>query len=77
MLIVYRYNYVLAASFPSAIAIIAVIIFFGLEIPKGGLSIDWWGNNVVDLGCEGEGGCPLIAELPAQGYFGPPQGQFT
>ena len=72
-----RYNYVLASAFPTGIAVSAVIIFFALQIPKGGLSIDWWGNNVVGLGCDGQGGCPLYSDLPEQGYFGPPQGQFN
>jgi hypothetical protein len=73
----YRYNYVLASAFPTGIAFSAVVIFFALQIPKGGLSIDWWGNTVTALGCEGESGCPLYANLPDAGYFGAPKGQFT
>ncbi|ORX40104.1 OPT oligopeptide transporter protein-domain-containing protein [Kockovaella imperatae] len=64
-----KYNYVLASAFPTGIAVSAVIIFFALEIPKGGLSIDWWGNTVNNAGCEGEYGC-LLLKVPESGYFG-------
>ena len=65
-----------SASFSCGVAVTATIVFFALYIPKGGISIDWWGNNVVSLGCDGAGGCPLL-ELPDVGYFGPPKGSFT
>lgn len=71
-----KYNYVLASSFPTGIAVTAVIIFFALQIPKGGLEIDWWGNNVVNEGCDGAGGCPLL-DIPDVGYFGPAPGFYT
>ena len=73
-----KYNYVLAASFPAGIAISALVIFFALSIPKGGLSIDWWGNNYPYEGCDGLGGCPNLV-VPDVGYFGaaPGSGQFT
>ena len=71
-----KYNFVLAASFPAGIAISAVVIFFALEIPRGGLAITWWGNTVVEGGCGV--GCPRL-DLPEAGYFGaaPGSGQFT
>jgi len=72
-----KYNYVLAASFPCGIAVSAIIIFFALDIPKGGLSVTWWGNTVSYEGCEGAGGCPLLTVPADPGYFGPPQGSFT
>lgn len=72
-----KYNYVLASAFPTGIAVAAIIIFFALEIPKGGLELNWWGNTVNNVGCEGDGGCPLYPDLPAQGYFGPAKGFFT
>lgn len=73
-----KYNYVVAAAFPAAIAIAGVIIFFGLQIPKGGIEVDWWGNNVVGTGCDGAGGCPRL-DIPEAGYFGdaPGSGKFT
>jgi hypothetical protein len=70
-----KYNFVVAAAFPAGIAIAAVVIFFALQLPAGGLKIDWWGNNVVGAGCDG--GCPLL-EIPEIGYFGdaPGSGNF-
>jgi hypothetical protein len=70
-----KYNYIVAAAFPAGIAIAAVVIFFALQLPAGGLSIDWWGNSVVGEGCDG--GCPLL-DIPDVGYFGdaPGSGKF-
>ena len=70
-----KYNFVVAAAFPAGIAIAAVVIFFALQLPAGGLAIDWWGNSVVGAGCDG--GCPLL-EIPEIGYFGdaPGSGKF-
>jgi hypothetical protein len=50
-------------------------MFFVLQLPKGGVVIDWWGNNVVALGCEGQGGCPNLP-IPDVGYFGPAPGEY-
>ncbi|ORY23682.1 OPT oligopeptide transporter protein-domain-containing protein [Naematelia encephala] len=71
-----KWNYVISAAFSTGIAIAAIIMFFALEMPKGGFSIDWWGNNVVALGCEGEGGCARLP-MPDAGYFGPAPGTYT
>lgn len=72
-----KYNYVIAAAFPTGIAVTAVIVFFGLEIPKGGIAVTWWGNTVSYQGCEGAGGCPRLVPSNVTGYFGPPLGTFT
>jgi hypothetical protein len=73
-----KYNYVLAAAFPCGIAVTAVIIFFGLEVPHGGISLDWWGNTVTYEGCDGQGGCPLLnATALPKGYFGADMGNYT
>lgn len=67
-----KYNYVLSASFSSAIAIAAIIIFFGLQFT--GKTVDWWGNNVSFQGCEGT---PCVTHTLADGeYFGPRIGEF-
>lgn len=69
-----KYNYVLAASFSSAVAFSAIIIFFAVKYhPK---PISWWGNDVLDLGVEGgEGQQTLLnATSVAGGYFGPRKG---
>ncbi|KAK8845358.1 OPT family small oligopeptide transporter [Kwoniella newhampshirensis] len=71
-----KWNYVISAAFSCGIAIAGLFIFFALELPKGGLSIDWWGNNVVGLGCEGAGGCPRLP-VPDVGYFGPAPGSYS
>ncbi|WVQ66274.1 OPT family small oligopeptide transporter [Kwoniella botswanensis] len=71
-----KWNYVVGAGFSTGIALSGLFIFFALQIPKGGtLSIDWWGNNVVNLGCEGQGGCPRL-DIPEVGYFGPAPGTY-
>ena len=65
-----KYNYVLAASWMAGIALAAIVIFFGLEIPA--VSIDWWGNTVSYTGCE-DTACTRL-EVPDIGYFGPAPG---
>lgn len=70
-----KYNYVVAAAFPAGIAICALVIFFCLSIPHGGIDIEWWGNTVTGLGCEGQGGCPRLP-IPERGYFGDAPGTF-
>jgi hypothetical protein len=73
-----KYNYVIAAAFPAGIAISTIVIFFALEIPKGGtLGITWWGNTVVAEGCEATGGCPRFSTLPDIGYFGADPGHYS
>ncbi|KZV69639.1 OPT superfamily oligopeptide transporter [Peniophora sp. CONT] len=71
-----KWNYVISAAFSCGIALCGLFIFFALELPKGGLSIDWWGNDVTALGCEGAYGCPRLP-VPDVGYFGPAPGAFT
>ncbi|WVW83737.1 OPT family small oligopeptide transporter [Kwoniella bestiolae CBS 10118] len=71
-----KWNYVISAAFSCGIALSGLFIFFTLQIPKGGnIAIDWWGNNVVNLGCEGQGGCPRL-DIPEVGYFGPAPGDY-
>ncbi|KAK4687087.1 hypothetical protein P7C73_g3042, partial [Tremellales sp. Uapishka_1] len=72
-----KYNYIIAAAFPAGIAFSALVIFFALEIPKGGLSIDWWGNSITAAGCEGLGGCPDLVVPVDPGYFGGAPGSFA
>lgn len=67
-----KYNYVISAGFSSAIAISGLVIFFAVQWSN--FSIDWWGNNVPYLGCEGAA-CTLL-EIPDVGYFGPGPGEF-
>ncbi|ORY63916.1 OPT oligopeptide transporter protein-domain-containing protein [Pseudomassariella vexata] len=67
-----KYNFVLSASFSSAIAIAAIIIFFSLQWT--GVELSWWGNDVVSQGCEGTA-CTLMT-LNEGEYFGPRLGTF-
>lgn len=69
-----KYNFVLSASFSSGIAIAAIIIFFGLQW-NGDIAIDWWGNNVVSQGCEGD--YCLRYTLADGESFGPGVGEFS
>ncbi|RYP84689.1 hypothetical protein DL769_001123 [Monosporascus sp. CRB-8-3] len=67
-----KYNFVLSASFSSAIAIAAIVIFFLLQLPE--IELNWWGNEIVERGCEGE---PCLLKTIAEGeYFGPRIGEF-
>nr|XP_031859239.1 OPT family small oligopeptide transporter [Kwoniella shandongensis]KAA5526311.1 OPT family small oligopeptide transporter [Kwoniella shandongensis] len=68
-----KYNYVLAAAWMTAIALAAIVIFFGLQIPA--IELDWWGNSAYAQGCEGVA-CPRL-EVPEVGYFGPEPGSGT
>jgi len=67
-----KYNFVLSAAFSSGIAIAAIVMFFSVQWT--GQSLDWWGNNVVSQGCEGDA-C-LLYELADGETFGPPAGSW-
>lgn len=67
-----RFNYIIPAAFSCGIAISSIIMFFALAIPEK--EIDWWGNRVISLGCEGKP-CPRLP-IPEKGYFGPDPGTF-
>ncbi|PSS37094.1 hypothetical protein PHLCEN_2v1060 [Hermanssonia centrifuga] len=41
-----RYNYVLAAALDAGVAFGAIFVFLFTSLPKGGLTLDWWGNTV-------------------------------
>ena len=67
-----KYNFVLSASFSSAIAIAAIFIFFCFQLPE--IELPWWGNDVVGYVCEGD---PCTLKTVADGeYFGPRIGEF-
>lgn len=67
-----KYNFVLSASWSSAIAVAGIIIFFALQWSE--IEVDWWGNSVTSQGCE-DTACRLY-ELPDGEYFGPRIGEF-
>ncbi|TDL28758.1 OPT oligopeptide transporter [Rickenella mellea] len=41
-----RYNYILSAALDSGVAFALIVIFFTVQLPKGGFNINWWGNTV-------------------------------
>ena len=41
-----RYNYILAAGLDAGVAVGILFIFFFLQLPKGGITLNWWGNTV-------------------------------
>ncbi|KIH86422.1 hypothetical protein SPBR_08121 [Sporothrix brasiliensis 5110] len=67
-----RYNYVLSASFSSGVAVAGIVIFFALQYND--MELDWWGNNVVAMGCEAKS-CVLKHLAPGE-HFGPDVGDF-
>ena len=71
-----QWNYVISAAFSCGIAITALIIFFALEIPHGGVTLAWWGNNIVYEGCEAASSPCRAFELAKGEYFGPRMGEF-
>ena len=67
-----RYNYVLSASFSTAIALTGIIGFFIIDYRD--VYIDWWGNDTTGLGCEA---APCTRLTLADGeHFGPGVGEF-
>ncbi|KAL7946566.1 OPT oligopeptide transporter domain-containing protein [Trichoderma barbatum] len=68
-----KYNFVLSAAFSAGIAISAIVQFFSLTYQ--GIELDWWGNSVVSMGCEGAA-CPL-KKLPEGQFFGPAPGHYN
>ncbi|PFH55729.1 hypothetical protein XA68_17705 [Ophiocordyceps unilateralis] len=67
-----KYNFVLSAAWSCGIAIAGIIIFFALQYT--GTDLDWWGNRIVETGCEGKA-CTLKTLAPGE-YFGPRVGDF-
>ena len=64
-----RYNYILSAALDAGVAISLIVIFFGLQLPKGGTDLNWWGN-VVWMNTLDAVGAPL--KTVAEGdFFGP------
>jgi OPT family small oligopeptide transporter len=67
-----KYNFILSAGLDTGTAFSAVIIFFAVQYhPK---FVDWWGNNVMYLGADGQAAGYQTSLLdPASqpgGYFG-------
>ncbi|OAV90499.1 hypothetical protein PTTG_28304 [Puccinia triticina 1-1 BBBD Race 1] len=66
-----KYRWVLATSLAASIAVFGVIWFFAILYKNS--QPDWWGNSVINAGCDGKG-CARLT-VPDEG-FGPGPGQF-
>lgn len=64
-----RFNYILSAALDSGVAISLIVIFFALQLPKGGINLVWWGNTVWQNTADAMG-APFISLAPGQ-TFGP------
>lgn len=52
----------------AGVAICLVVMFFTLQYPKGGISLNWWGNTVWQNTADAMGIPLLVSET---GTFGP------
>ncbi|KAI0050840.1 OPT-domain-containing protein [Auriscalpium vulgare] len=41
-----KFNYITSAALDSGTVISLIVIFFVLQVPNGGFSVNWWGNTV-------------------------------
>ena len=64
-----RYNYILAVGLDAGVAFSVLFIFFFLQLPKGGVSLNWWGNTVWQNTADALG-TPLKV-MPSGQTFGP------
>lgn len=69
-----KYNYVTSAAFGCGIAVSGVVTFFAVQL--WGFQVNWWGNDVLNTGCDAEGTCTLL-NLTDSEYFGPRLGEFS
>ena len=71
-----RYNYILSAALDSGVAISLIVIFFALQLPKGGtININWWGNTVWQNTLDSHG-APFYTLQPGE-TFGPAAGTWS
>ena len=59
---------VLSAALDSGVAVSLIIIFFVLQMPKGGITVNWWGNTVWQNTFDSLG---MPFKQPLNGTFGP------
>jgi len=41
-----KFNYITSAALDSGTVLSLIVVFFTLQFPKGGVSVNWWGNSV-------------------------------
>jgi hypothetical protein len=64
-----RYNYILSAALDAGVALGMIVIFFTLQLPKGGIKLNWWGNMVWKHTADDNG--PPLWPLNGSEKFGP------
>ncbi|KAI0274879.1 OPT-domain-containing protein [Gloeopeniophorella convolvens] len=64
-----RYNYLLSTGLDAGVIVGLVVIFFAVQLPKGGISVTWWGNTVWQKTADAMA-LPLKTVPPGQ-IFGP------
>src|SRR5262245_16212903 len=42
----YKYNYILSVALDAGVALGMIVVFFTLQLPEGGIKLNWWGNTV-------------------------------
>jgi len=64
-----RYNYILSAALDAGVTLALLVIFFTVQLPKGGVEVTWWGNTVW-MNTADANGTPLYSLAPGE-TFGP------
>ncbi|KAH9178904.1 OPT-domain-containing protein [Lactarius sanguifluus] len=64
-----RYNYLLATGLDFGVLLGLTVIFFTLQLPKGGIELNWWGNTVWQRTVDAQM-IPLKTLAPGE-IFGP------
>ena len=64
-----RYNYILSAGLTFGVCLALVVIFFAVQLPNGGIELNWWGNIVWQQTADAQM-IPLKKLAPGQ-TFGP------
>ncbi|GJJ13878.1 hypothetical protein Clacol_008135 [Clathrus columnatus] len=64
-----RFNYILSAALDAGTLFSVIIIFLALQLPKGGIELNWWGNTVWQNTADAIG-LPALLLAPNQ-TFGP------
>jgi len=70
-----RYNYLLSSGFDAGVIIALFLIFFTVQLPKGGFTVNWWGNTVWMNTADAKG-LPLKLLAPGE-TFGPSPGTWS
>ena len=64
-----RYNYLLSSGLDAGVIFGLFIIFFTVQLPKGGVTLNWWGNTVWQKTADAMG-LPFSTVAPGD-IFGP------